>query len=278
MAQCDHVHVSDQLELGSVQKPMFAEIVNLKLGDGSIRRGQVLEVDGSKAVVQVFEGTTGIDTKATSLEFTGEVRTGAPEVICACIHAWPSTFIKLSASWITVWTLSMLLTAAATASQVLRTPVSEDMMGRIFNGSGKPIDGGPSVLAEKYLDINGASINPGERTYPEEMIQASLHHPCPAHCAPLPQHAALPTSIAQQVLTIGECSSYVGHAHLQTGISTIDVMNSIARGQKIPLFSAAGLPHNDIAAQICRQAGLVKHEDEKKVLCMSACTAATCTQ
>jgi vacuolar-type H+-ATPase subunit B/Vma2 len=75
----------------------------------------------------------------------------------------------------------------------------------------------PPVLAETFLDINGASINPAERTYPEEMIQ--------------------------------------------TGISTIDVMNSIARGQKIPLFSAAGLPHNDIAAQICRQAGLVKHSD-----------------
>ena len=75
----------------------------------------------------------------------------------------------------------------------------------------------PSVLAEHFLDINGASINPAERTYPEEMIQ--------------------------------------------TGISTIDVMNSIARGQKIPLFSAAGLPHNDIAAQICRQAGLVRHGD-----------------
>lgn len=76
----------------------------------------------------------------------------------------------------------------------------------------------PPVLAEHFLDINGASINPAERTYPEEMIQ--------------------------------------------TGISTIDVMNSIARGQKIPLFSAAGLPHNDIAAQICRQAGLVHHEGE----------------
>ena len=73
------------------------------------------------------------------------------------------------------------------------------------------------MLAETFLDINGASINPAERTYPEEMIQ--------------------------------------------TGISTIDTMNSIARGQKIPLFSAAGLPHNDIAAQICRQAGLVKHND-----------------
>eukprot|EP00959_Pyramimonas_sp_CCMP1952_P033714 708199-Pyramimonas_sp.AAC.1 len=94
------------------------------------------------------------------------------------------------------------------------------MLGRIFNGSGKPIDNGPPVLAEAYRDIQGSnpapmhqdrrsSINPSERTYPEEMIQ--------------------------------------------TGISTIDVMNSIARGQKIPLFSAAGLPHNEIAAQICRQ-------------------------
>ena len=155
---------------------MYAEIVNVRLGDGSHRRGQVLEVDGSKAVVQVFEGTSGIDSKATSLEFSGEV---------------------------------------------LRTPVSRDMLGRVFNGSGNPIDGGPPVLAEKFLDINGASINPSERTYPEEMIQ--------------------------------------------TGISTIDTMNSIARGQKIPLFSAAGLPHNDIAAQICRQAGLVKkHKKGKK--------------
>lgn len=75
------------------------------------------------------------------------------------------------------------------------------------------------MLAEDYLDIMGSSINPSERTYPEEMIQ--------------------------------------------TGVSTIDVMNSIARGQKIPLFSAAGLPHNDIAAQICRQAGLVDLPDKK---------------
>lgn len=151
-----------------VKKPKYAEIVEIKLGDGTLRRGQVLEVDGTRAVVQVFEGTSGIDNRKTSLEFTGEV---------------------------------------------LTTPVSKDMLGRIFNGSGKPIDGGPPVLAEAFLDITGSSINPAERTYPEEMIQ--------------------------------------------TGISTIDTMNSIARGQKIPLFSAAGLPHNDIAAQICRQAGLV---------------------
>lgn len=154
-----------------VKKPMYAEIVDIKLGDGTFRRGQVLEVDGTRAVVQVFEGTSGIDNRKTTLEFTGEV---------------------------------------------LKTPVSRDMLGRVFNGSGKPIDGGPPILAEAFLDITGASINPAERTYPEEMIQ--------------------------------------------TGISTIDTMNSIARGQKIPLFSAAGLPHNDIAAQICRQAGLVKHD------------------
>uniref|UniRef100_H3A405 Vacuolar proton pump subunit B n=2 Tax=Latimeria chalumnae TaxID=7897 RepID=H3A405_LATCH len=87
-------------------------------------------------------------------------------------------------------------------------------LGRVFNGSAKPIDKGPAVMAEDFLDINGQPINPDVRIYPEEMIQ--------------------------------------------TGISPIDVMNSIARGQKIPIFSAAGLPHNEIAAQICRQAGLVK--------------------
>lgn len=97
---------------------------------------------------------------------------------------------------------------------ILRTPVSEDMLGRVFNGSGKPIDRGPPVLAEDYLDIMGQPINPESRIYPEEMVQ--------------------------------------------TGISAIDVMNSIARGQKIPIFSAAGLPHNEIAAQICRQGSLVK--------------------
>jgi V-type H+-transporting ATPase subunit B len=100
----------------------------------------------------------------------------------------------------------------------MKVPVSEDMLGRVFNGSGKPIDKGPNVLAEDYLDIMGQPINPSSREYPEEMIS--------------------------------------------TGISSIDVMNSIARGQKIPIFSAAGLPHNEIAAQICRQAGLVKHSKD----------------
>lgn len=162
--------------LDKVKFPCYAEIVNLTLGDGSKRRGQVLEVNGDKAIVQVFEGTTGIDNRNTHVEFSGDI---------------------------------------------MKTPVSREMLGRVFNGSGKPIDGGPPVIPEAYLDIAGSSINPQSRTYPEEMIQ--------------------------------------------TGISTIDVMNSIARGQKIPLFSAAGLPHNEVAAQICRQAGLVKSgkdEDE----------------
>nr|QCG86251.1 V-type H+ ATPase [Cypridopsis vidua] len=162
--------------LDDVKFPKFAEIVDLHLADGTKRSGQVLEVSGSKAVVQVFEGTSGVDAKNTICEFTGDI---------------------------------------------LRTPVSEDMLGRIFNGSGKPIDKGPPVLAEDFLDIQGQPINPYSRIYPEEMIQ--------------------------------------------TGISSIDIMNSVARGQKIPIFSAAGLPHNDIAAQICRQAGLVRQSEKGNV-------------
>lgn len=155
--------------LDCIKAPQFSEIVNLTLPDGSVRKGQVLEVKGDRAVVQVFQGTSGIDVKKTTVEFTGSS---------------------------------------------MRMPVSEDMLGRVFNGSGVPIDSGPRVLPEDYLDINGSAINPYSRTYPEEMIS--------------------------------------------TGISTIDCMNSIARGQKIPIFSASGLPHNEIAAQICRQASLVR--------------------
>jgi len=157
--------------LEGVKKPRYSEIVNITLGDGSVRRGQILEIAQNKAVVQVFEGTSGIDARHTRCEFTGDI---------------------------------------------MKLPVSEDMLGRVFNGSGKPADKGPAVLAEDFLDIDGQPINPYKRVYPEEMIQ--------------------------------------------TGISAIDTMNSIARGQKIPLFSAAGLPHNEIAAQICRQAGLVQHK------------------
>merc|ERR1711953_1572570 len=146
--------------------------VNVSLADGTVRQGQILEVNKKKAVVQVFEGTSNIDNKNCHIEFTGDT---------------------------------------------LKMPISDDLMGRAFNGSGKPIDKGPVVLAEDFLDINGAPLNPKARVYPKEMIQ--------------------------------------------TGISAIDTMNSVVRGQKLPLFSAAGLPHNEIAAQVCRQASLVKGKD-----------------
>ncbi|EXF80581.1 hypothetical protein COL5a_010001 [Colletotrichum fioriniae] len=157
--------------LENVKFPRYNEIVSLTLPDGTNRQGQVLEARGDRAVVQVFEGTSGIDVKKTKVEFTG---------------------------------------------QSLKLGVSEDMLGRIFDGSGRAIDKGPKVLAEDYLDINGSPINPFSREYPEEMIS--------------------------------------------TGISAIDTMNSIARGQKIPIFSSSGLPHNEIAAQICRQASLVQKQ------------------
>merc|ERR1712086_525143 len=167
--------------LENVKNPMYAEICELTLPKGEKRAGQVLEVHDTKAVVQVFEGTDGIDAKRTQCEFSGDI---------------------------------------------LRIGVAEDMVGRIFNGSGKPIDSGPCIIAEEYLDIMGQPINPFMRVYPEEMIQ--------------------------------------------TGISAIDTMNSIARGQKIPLFSAAGLPHNEIAAQMCRQAGLVRDDGSQFALVFAA--------
>lgn len=115
---------------------------------------------------------------------------------------------------------------------LLRLPVSQDMLGRIFNGSGKPIDKGPNVLAEDFRDIQG-------------MCTSSLPAPVLIDYVPIGQ-------------PINPCMRTYPEEMIQTGISAIDTMNSIARGQKIPIFSAAGLPHNEIAAQICRQAGLVK--------------------
>lgn len=114
----------------------------------------------------------------------------------------------------------------------LKLGVSEDMLGRIFDGSGRAIDKGPKVLAEEFLDINGSPINPYSR-----VGETDLAKMCPAN--------------TEQVYP---------EEMISTGISAIDTMNSIARGQKIPIFSASGLPHNEIAAQICRQAGLVQRQ------------------
>ena len=156
--------------LENVKLPKYAEIVTIRLGNGDVRTGSVLEISGNTAVVQVFEGTSDIDNTFTRCEFQGDV---------------------------------------------LKMPISEEMLGRSFDGSGRPLDHKDvPILAEERLDISGQPINPFSRNYPSEMIQ--------------------------------------------TGISCIDVQCSIARGQKIPLFSAAGLPHNEIAAQIVRQASLVE--------------------
>jgi V/A-type H+/Na+-transporting ATPase subunit B len=156
----------------SVRGVGYGELARIKTPSGEERRGQVLEIGGGVAVVQVFEGTTGLDVAKTRIRFTGET-------------------VKL--------------------------PVSTDMLGRIFDGSGRPIDGGPRIIPDDYLDVNGNPINPFAREYPREFIQ--------------------------------------------TGISTIDGMNTLVRGQKLPLFSASGLPHNAVAAQIARQAKVVGSDE-----------------
>ena len=100
--------------------------------------------------------------------------------------------------------------------------VSGDMMGRVFDGMGRPIDGGPEIIPEKSLDINGLPMNPAARDYPSEFIQ--------------------------------------------TGVSAIDGLNTLVRGQKLPIFSGSGLPHADLAAQIARQAKVLNADSNFAVV------------
>ena len=148
-----------------VEGVTYDELGEIELSDGTIRRCQVLEVNGDTAVVQLFESAAGINLAQSKIRFLGHP---------------------------------------------LQLGVSEDMLGRVFNGMGRPIDGGPEILAEEYRDINGTPMNPAARDYPNEFIQ--------------------------------------------TGISTIDGLNTLVRGQKLPIFSGSGLPHAALAAQIARQA------------------------
>lgn len=161
----------------NVRGVSYAEVVEIELPSGEKRRGQVLEAAENRAVVQVFEGTRGIDTSTTKVRFTGET-------------------VKLG--------------------------VSSEMLGRILDGRGRPIDKGPKIIPEDEFDIHGYPINPTAREYPREFIQ--------------------------------------------TGISTIDGMNTLVRGQKLPIFSGPGLPHNDLAAQIARQAKVLGKEEEFAVV------------
>ena len=117
--------------LDKVKSARYAEIVRVELGDGTARRGQVLEVDGERVVVQVFEGTSGVDARNATLAFTGEV---------------------------------------------LKAQVAEDFLGRIFNGSGDLIDGGPRVMPEKLVDVQGSSINPSERADDSDRDQRYRRH------------------------------------------------------------------------------------------------------
>jgi V/A-type H+-transporting ATPase subunit B len=151
----------------------FNEVVKIKTSSGEERTGQVLEAFMDKAIVQVFEGTRGLDTDKTSARFIGET---------------------------------------------MKLGVSNEMLGRVFDGTGNPIDNAPPIIPEDRREINGNPINPYSREYPREFIQ--------------------------------------------TGISTIDGLNTLVRGQKLPIFSASGLPHNELAAQIARQAK-VRGKEEK---------------
>jgi V/A-type H+-transporting ATPase subunit B len=168
-----------------IEGASYGEVVKVRSPDGKMRLGQVLEAHLDKAVIQVFEGTKGIDTESTSVRFTGET---------------------------------------------MKIPVSPDMLGRVFSGTGRPIDDGPSIIPEERVDINGEPINPTSREYPREFIQ--------------------------------------------TGISTIDGMNTLVRGQKLPIFSASGLPHNELAAQIARQAKVLgTGEDFAVIFCAMGITS-----
>nr|HOO46589.1 V-type ATP synthase subunit B [Deltaproteobacteria bacterium] len=168
------------LMIESIPGIKFNEIVDVRLGTGEVRSGQVIEVGKVMTVVQVFAGVSEVDLLESTVRYKGEV---------------------------------------------LKLPVSIDILGRIFDGSGAPIDGGPAIVADDYLDINGSPINPASREPPAEFIE--------------------------------------------TGISAIDGLNVLVRGQKLPIFSGSGLPHNKIASQIVRQAAL-KGKDEQFAIVFGA--------
>ncbi len=160
-----------------VRDVRYDELVEIEPPNGERRRGRGLEISTDRAMVQVFEGTSGVDVAGTKVRFVGEV---------------------------------------------LTLPVARYMLGRVFNGRGEPIDDGAPIIPEKSLDVNGDPMNPYSRDYPSEFIQ--------------------------------------------TGISTIDGMNPLVRGQKLPIFSGSGMPHNRIAAQIARQATVISGHEEFAVV------------
>ncbi|MBQ8000691.1 MAG: V-type ATP synthase subunit B [Ruminococcus sp.] len=148
-----------------VEGVSYNELGEIELASGQIRRCKVLEINGTDALVQLFDSAAGINLSDSKVRFLG---------------------------------------------RSMELAVSHDMLSRVFDGMGRPVDGGPDILPVKRLDINGLPMNPAARNYPQEFIQ--------------------------------------------TGISAIDGLNTLVRGQKLPIFSASGLPHSSLAAQIARQA------------------------
>ncbi len=156
-----------------VKDVAYDEIASILLEDGSTRLGRVVQMDGDRVILQVFEGTTGL-----SLENTKTVFKGKP----------------------------------------LEIPLSTEMLGRVFNGAGRPADGLGEVFAAKYGDINGRALNPAARRYPRNYIH--------------------------------------------TGISSIDCLMTLIRGQKLPIFSGSGLSHNKLAVQIVKQAKIAEENGQ----------------
>ena len=163
-----------------VEGVTYNELGEIELASGEKRRCKVLEIDGTNAMVQLFESSTGINPQDSKVRFLG---------------------------------------------RAMELGVSEDMLSRVFDGLGRPIDGGPEILPDKRMDVNGLPMNPAARNYPQEFIQ--------------------------------------------TGVSAIDGLNTLVRGQKLPIFSMSGLPHADLAAQIARQAK-VRGTDEQFAVVFAA--------
>ncbi len=157
--------------LENVPDVSFEEMVELKQKDGTIRTGRVVQLEGNRVAIQVFEGTRGLGLTGTITRFTGTP---------------------------------------------MRIPLSTEILGRVLGGSGKPIDGLGEIYPEKYVDVNGSPLNPVRRVYPRNYIN--------------------------------------------TGISTIDCLMTLIRGQKLPIFSGSGMQHNKLAVQIVRQAKISEAE------------------
>ena len=160
-----------------VENVTYGELAEIRLANGEKRRCRVLEIDGSNALVQLFENAAGINLKDSAVVLSGHQ---------------------------------------------MELGVSEDMLGRVFDGLGRPIDDGPEIIPDKRMDVNGLPMNPVARKYPQEFIQ--------------------------------------------TGVSAIDGLNTLVRGQKLPIFSASGLPHAQLAAQIARQARVLGDNEQFAVV------------